>query len=527
MVVLGTPLAYLLARGRLPLARLVELGILLPLMLPPLVIGLLLVFLIGPSGTLGGLLSDIHLTGFNTFFALIVAEFYEAAPFYVLGAHAAFASVDPRIEQDAALLGDRPMQAFVRITLPLAAPGLATGLATAWARAMGAFGAVIIIAYYPRGLPNQIFIAFQEFGLQGALPFALLLVVAALPLPVLAYLWSARSRARVRSRGAVTMSAAPLLQLDLEVERRQVTVKAAFGLEAGQRLAIFGTSGAGKTTILESIAGLTSLNRGTVRIEGNLVAGRLRGETTFAPRNRKVALVRQPTTLFPHLTVEQNVAYAARHSPAREGVAELLERLELTRLRRARGAALSGGQRQRVALGRALASPFRVPLLDEPFSAVDVAAREAMRLLAIETSAARDAAGILVTHDLTEAQAFSDQLGIIDGGAVLQMGGSRDVVLRPDCRRVAELVGYGGFVPVTATSGGYYAIHPDRVLHGECPDRGVVLSGTVVSTRPFGPRYECTMAAHSGEHFRFHTDEPPPLGVDYTVTALDPPIVKA
>jgi len=197
MVLLGTPLAYLLARGRLPLARIVELGILLPLMMPPLVIGLLLIFLIGPEGTLGNLLADIHLPGVNTFFALIVAEFYEAAPFYVLGAHAAFASVDPRIEQDASLLGDRPLQAFRHITLPLAAPGLATGLATAWARAMGAFGAVVIIAYYPRGLPNQIFIAFQEFSLPGALPFALLLVIAALPLPVLAYLWSARTRSRV------------------------------------------------------------------------------------------------------------------------------------------------------------------------------------------------------------------------------------------------------------------------------------------------------------------------------------------
>src|ERR1035441_6525368 len=72
---LGTPLAYLLARGRLPLARLVELGILLPLMMPPLVIGLLLIFLIGPEGTLGNLLADIHLTGVNTLFALIVAEF--------------------------------------------------------------------------------------------------------------------------------------------------------------------------------------------------------------------------------------------------------------------------------------------------------------------------------------------------------------------------------------------------------------------------------------------------------------------
>ena len=388
MVLLGTPLAYLLARGRLPLARLVELGILLPLMMPPLVIGLLLIFLIGPEGTLGTLLADIHLTGVNTFFALIVAEFYEAAPFYVLGAHAAFASVDPRIEQDATLLGDRPLQAFRRITLPLAAPGLATGLATAWARAMGAFGAVVIIAYYPRGLPNQIFIAFQEFGLSGALPFALLLVVAALPLPVLAYLWSARDTlACRRDRGTVNTAPASLLEVDLEVERRQLTVQAGFGLEAGERLAIFGTSGAGKTTILESIAGLTRLSRGKVRIDGKLVAGKAKGEAALEPR-RQAGRPRAPA----------HDAVPPPHSRAERGVRDP----PLPRPRPCRGAARTPrahrswpghaaplcpvANAERVALGRALASPFRVLLLDEPFSAVDVAAREALRLLMIETS---------------------------------------------------------------------------------------------------------------------------------------------
>ncbi len=197
MVLFGTPLAYLLVRGRLPVPRVIEIGILGPLMMPPLVIGLLLVFLIGPQGTLGTLLADIHLTGSNTFFALVVAEFYEAAPYYVLGAHAAIAAVDPRLEEDAGLLGDRPLDALRRVTLPLAAPGLAGALSTAWARAMGAFGAVIIVAYYPRALPLQIFVGLQEYGLPGALPFALLLVVVALPLPILAYLWSARARGRV------------------------------------------------------------------------------------------------------------------------------------------------------------------------------------------------------------------------------------------------------------------------------------------------------------------------------------------
>lgn len=201
IVALGTPLAFLLARGRLPFARLVEASIVIPLAMPPLVIGLLLIFLIGGSSPIGGALSglDPSVFGVNTFFALTVAEIYEAAPYYVLAATAAFSSVPERLEQDARLLGDSPAAAFAKITLPLAAPGLSTGLALSWARAMGAFGAVVIVAYNPPGLPMAIDTGLQAFGLSGALPYGLLLVVAVLPLPILALIWAARAGARSAS----------------------------------------------------------------------------------------------------------------------------------------------------------------------------------------------------------------------------------------------------------------------------------------------------------------------------------------
>ena len=198
LVGLGTPLAWLLARGRLPLPRLWEAGVLASLLLPPLVVGLLLVFMVGPTTPIGQALSSVHLSATNTFLALVIAEVYESAPYYVLGAQAAFSGVDPRIEQQAALLGDRPARVARRVTLPLAAPGLAMALAVAWARAMGAFGAVIIVAYHPYGLPLQIWTSLQETGLASALPYALVLLVAALPLPIAAYLWSARARGRRR-----------------------------------------------------------------------------------------------------------------------------------------------------------------------------------------------------------------------------------------------------------------------------------------------------------------------------------------
>jgi len=128
LIVIGTPLAWMLARGRLPFPRVWEAGILCALLLPPLVIGLLLVFMVGPYTWIGSILGWLHASATNTFLALVIAEVYESAPYYVLGAQAAFASVDTSLEQQAGLLGDRPSRVLRRITLPLAAPGIVTAL---------------------------------------------------------------------------------------------------------------------------------------------------------------------------------------------------------------------------------------------------------------------------------------------------------------------------------------------------------------------------------------------------------------
>lgn len=198
LLLLGTPLAWKLAQGTLPFPRIWETGVLLSLLLPPLVIGLLLIFMVGPYTPIGEVLGHLNLSATNTFLALVIAEVYESAPYYVLGAQAAFSTVEPGIREQAALLGDRPSRVARRVTLPLAAPGLATALAVAWARAMGAFGAVVIIAYHPYGIPLQIWTTLQETGLPTALPYALVLLVVALPLPLAAYIWSARAQRRRR-----------------------------------------------------------------------------------------------------------------------------------------------------------------------------------------------------------------------------------------------------------------------------------------------------------------------------------------
>jgi molybdate transport system ATP-binding protein len=317
-----------------------------------------------------------------------------------------------------------------------------------------------------------------------------------------------------------------VLEVSVEVQRRAMRVQATFELAAGERLALYGPSGAGKTTVLEAIAGLAPLSQGAVRIDGRLVAGRCGREPAVAPRARRVGIVRQPTTTFPHLTVRENLAYGARRrGPSVEG---LLEQLGLAELRDARPYELSGGQRQRVALGRALACDYRTLLLDEPFSAVDVATRRGLRRFAVEHASKRGAASILVTHDLAEAQAFGERLGIVDQGQVLQLGEAHDVVRRPATRRVAELLGYEGFTPVDSVRDDrLLALHPDRVVPGAIMDHGVVLEGTVVAAEALGPRYAWLIVLARGGTCVVHADDPVESGRRVTVTALDPPLVAA
>jgi molybdate/tungstate transport system permease protein len=186
IVAAGTPLAWWLARRGSRTAVLVQLVLSVPLLLPPLVIGLVLEYLIGFSGVTG-------LGWTNTFAGLVTAEVYEAAPYYVFAAWSAFLTL-PRDQWESALsLGWTPSRSFVKVGLPLAAPGLAAGAAMAWSRAIGAFGAPIIVSYHPSGLPVGLWITLEEVGLPAALPLALLLVLIALPVPLLVASWASHA----------------------------------------------------------------------------------------------------------------------------------------------------------------------------------------------------------------------------------------------------------------------------------------------------------------------------------------------
>jgi ABC-type Fe3+/spermidine/putrescine transport system ATPase subunit len=216
---------------------------------------------------------------------------------------------------------------------------------------------------------------------------------------------------------------------------RTVVDRLDLGVAKGEILALLGPSGCGKSTTLRMIAGLESVDAGQILLAGEVVSTPAR---LVAPELRRVGFVFQSFALFPHLSVEENVAFGAVD---RGRIAELLALAHLEPRRAARIHTLSGGEQQRVALIRALAMAPRVVLLDEPFANLDAALRRHLREEIAQTLRARGATAIIVTHDASEAFALADHVAVMAGGALLQHGTPEDVYARPASLEIAARTG--------------------------------------------------------------------------------------
>ncbi len=355
-----------------------------------------------------------------------------------------------------------------------------------------------------------------------------------------------------------------MLEADVEVDRRDFTVRARLAVAPGERLALFGPSGAGKTTLLEMIAGLVAPRRARITLSGRVLTSTGKSVTALPPWQRRVGMLRQDPGLFPHLSVRDNLLYARTRSTSTPGsaaeaeLAELAGLLGIDRLMAAMPARLSGGQAHRVALGRLLLSHCDALLLDEPYAGLDASLRRTLTDLVVSLVEERRVPAILVAHELAEAQAFADRLAVLDRGEVLQIGAPGEVVLRPAARRVAELVGYTAFVPAPVPGSGpppgagpgpgsdsgpgpvsptgsdpglgsgsglagvVAGIHPDRVISGRHPDRGLVLAGIVSSCRPAGALWEVAIRA-AEVTVTGRLPEAVPAGTVAVLTAVDPP----
>lgn len=194
IVTVGTPIAAYITRCSARERLLWQAILLVPILLPPLALGILLTLTFGPYGAIGAWLERYGVFMTNSSTAFVTTQVYVGMGYYVLGAVAALDAVPVLLQKQAALLGLPPLQVFLRITLPLSKLGLAVALSIAWVRAIGEFGAVVVTAYYPSGMPVQLWVNLQSFGLPAVMPLLLVFLSVALPVPWLIHVLAQKRR---------------------------------------------------------------------------------------------------------------------------------------------------------------------------------------------------------------------------------------------------------------------------------------------------------------------------------------------
>lgn len=224
------------------------------------------------------------------------------------------------------------------------------------------------------------------------------------------------------------------LELDIALPLRSFRLELALAV-GRETFALVGPSGAGKTSVLRAIAGLVRPQRGRIALDGRVLFD-AEAKVDRPPEERRVGLVFQDYALFPHMTVEQNVAYSGRARAA-----ELLERFRIGHLAKVRPGELSGGERQRVGLARALARKPDALLLDEPLSALDAHTRSAVRAELKDVLDHLDLPVLLVTHDFHDAVVLADRVAVIVDGRLRQTGTPSDLIAAPSDVFVASFTG--------------------------------------------------------------------------------------
>ncbi len=438
----------------------------LPLVLPPTVVGFFLLLFFGRRSFVGHALQQIGITIVFSWPATVIAATVVAFPLMYRTTLGAFDQVNRNYLDAARTLGASEGVVFRRVLLPLAAPGVIAGTVLAFARAMGEFGATLMLAGDIPGrtetMPIAIFSAAAGGDMREAFLWVGLIVVISLAIIRLLNREQAFGKpARNQAASSLTLQPAQPLTLKRETTSNRATLEVEFSkaldqfdldvrLSAGEgAIGLLGPSGAGKTMSLRMIAGIVTPDRGRI-VLNNRILFDSRAGVNMPAAQRKIGVVFQDYALFPNMTVAQNVGFGLLAKPANERRARVekqLERMGIAELANRNPSEISGGQRQRVAIARCMAIEPDALLFDEPFAALDPHLRRQTEEQLRETLADYNGTVIFVTHDMEEAFRFCTDLLVLDQGKVIARGPKHEIFEQPGTVATARLTGCKNIVP--------------------------------------------------------------------------------
>jgi len=438
----------------------------LPLVLPPTVVGFFLLLLFGRRSLIGHALEQLGIMIVFSWPATVIAATVVAFPLMYRTTLGAFEQVNPTLLQSARTLGASEWRVFRKVLFPLAGPGVIAGTVLAFARAMGEFGATLMLAGNIPGrtqtMPMAIFSSVEDGNTQLALVWVTLIVAISLAMiRILNRQSKGRKAGRTQSYSSEQYNieapftgikmvqqrsedSAPSSILEMDIEKRLEQFTLHMNLRSGHgALGMLGASGAGKSMTLRLLAGVVTPDRGRIVLNKRVLFDSTTGENVRCAQ-RKIGIVFQDYALFPHMTVAENVGFGLGATDASERrllIRQHLERMHISELSERYPGEISGGQRQRVAIARCMAMEPDALLLDEPFAALDPHLRRQTEEQLRETLAEYRGAVLFVTHDMEEAFRFCSELVVLDHGQMIASGPKHDLFERPRNVVAARLTG--------------------------------------------------------------------------------------
>ncbi|HEY9872858.1 MAG TPA: molybdate ABC transporter permease subunit [Candidatus Obscuribacterales bacterium] len=447
-----------------------------PLVLPPTVVGFLLLLLFGNNSPIGQLLLQLGASIIFSWFATVITATVVAFPLMYKTALGAFEQIDTNLLQAARTLGASEWTVFWAVIVPLATPGIVAGTILAFARALGEFGATLMLAGNIPGqtqtIPLAIYFAVEAGDMNQALAWVLIILVISLSAIACVNFYSTsrgylqkpqRAKHLDTTSGMFSKNcppnASPLqnpkssLVVDIQKQLRGFSLSVTFTTNE-DTLGLLGASGAGKSMILRCIAGLETPTIGRIILNGRILFDS-QGGINLPSYKRRIGFLFQNYALFPHMTVAQNIAFGVRGVSQLQRyrrVQEQIAAVQLQGLENRYPHQLSGGQQQRVALARALAIEPEILLLDEPFSALDTHLRSQIEKQFIETLAYYQGVSLFVTHNLEEAYRVCKNLLVLSEGKAIACGSKENIFEHPPTFTVAQLTGCKNFSRAQAIS---------------------------------------------------------------------------